>query len=91
MKFPVTIRHRNSKAKIYRPAGKFAYYRVAYAVAGKRQMKTFANYSDAKAAAERIVRDVANGSQAVARLRWQSRARRVPIGLASRCIARSRQ
>ena len=73
MKFPVTIRHRTSKAKIYRPAGKFAYYRVACTVAGKRQMKTFANYSDAKAAAERIVRDVANGSQAAAFSASQSR------------------
>ena len=66
MRFPVTIRHRASKAKIYAPAGKFAYYRVAYATAGKRRMQTFANYSDAKAAAERIVRELANGSQAAA-------------------------
>ncbi len=66
MRFPVTIRHRTSKAKIYRPAGKFNYYRVAFAVAGKRRMQTFANYPDAKAAAERIVRDAANGSQATA-------------------------
>jgi hypothetical protein len=44
--FPVAIRHRSSKAKIYRPAGKFNYYRVAYTVAGKRRMQTFANYPD---------------------------------------------
>ena len=62
MKFPVTIRHRTSKAKIYAPAGKFAYYRIAYTTAGKRKMQTFAAYSDAKTAAERIVRDMANGS-----------------------------
>ena len=66
MRFPVTIRHRASSAKIYAPAGKFAYYRVAYATAGKRRMQTFAAYSDAKAAAERIVREMANGSQAAA-------------------------
>ena len=66
VRFPVTIRHRTSKAKIYAPAGKFAYYRVAYATAGKRRMQTFAAYSDAKAAAERIVRELANGSQAAA-------------------------
>ena len=64
MKFPVTIRHRNSTAKIYRPAGSFAYYRVAFTTAGKRKMRTFAAYSDAKAAAERIVREIAQGSQA---------------------------
>jgi len=32
VRFPVTIRHRTSKAKIYAPAGKFAYYRVLLAV-----------------------------------------------------------
>jgi integrase len=73
VRFPVTIRHRASKAKIYRPAGKFAYYRVAYTVAGKRRMQTFAVYSDAKAAAERIVREAASGSQAAALSASQSR------------------
>ena len=73
MRFPVTIRHRTSKAKIYRPAGKFAYYRVAYTVAGKRRMQTFAVYSDAKTAAERIVREAASGSQAAALSASQSR------------------
>ncbi len=73
MRFPVTIRHRTSKAKIYRPAGKFNYYRVAFTVAGKRRMQTFANYPDAKAAAERIVRDAANGSTAAALSAAQSR------------------
>ena len=66
VRFPVTIRHRSGKAKIYRPVGKFNYYRVAFTVAGKRRMQTFANYPDAKAAAERIVRDTASGSQAAA-------------------------
>ena len=73
VRFPVTIRHRSSKAKIYAPAGKFNYYRVAFTVAGKRRMQTFAAYSDAKAAAERIVRDAANGSQAAALSASQSR------------------
>jgi hypothetical protein len=73
VRFPVTIRHRDSKAKIYAPAGKFAYYRVAYATAGKRKMQTFAAYSDAKAAAERIVRELAAGSQAAALTASQSR------------------
>ena len=73
VRFPVTIRHRSSKAKIYAPAGKFNYYRVAYTVAGKRRMQTFAAYSAAKAAAERIVRDAANGSQAAALSASQSR------------------
>jgi integrase len=73
VRFPVTIRHRASKVKIYAPAGKFIYYRVAYATAGKRRMQTFAAYPDAKTAAERIVRELANGSQAAALTASQSR------------------
>jgi hypothetical protein len=73
VKFPVTIRHRTSKAKIYAPGGKFAYYRLAYITAGKRRMQTFAAYSDAKVAAERIVREMANGSQAAELNATQSR------------------
>jgi hypothetical protein len=41
VKFPVTIRHRAGKAKIYRPAGKFNYYRLACTTAGKHRMQTF--------------------------------------------------
>ena len=73
MRFPVTIRHRTSTAKIYAPGGKFAYYRVAFTTAGKRKMQTFAAYSAAKAAAERIVRENASGSQAAALSASQSR------------------
>jgi integrase len=73
VKFPVTIRHRDSKAKIYAPAGNFNYYRVASVVAGKRRMQTFANYSDAKTAAEKLVREIASGSQAAALSASQSR------------------
>ena len=35
-------------AKIYAPAGKFKYYRVAYTIAGKRRMLTHSNYPDAR-------------------------------------------
>jgi hypothetical protein len=73
VRFPVTIRHRASTAKIYAPAGKFAYYRIAYVTAGKRRMQTFVAYSDAKTAAERVVRELANGSQAAALNASQSR------------------
>ena len=64
VRFPGTIRHRTTKANIYEPTVKFPYYRVAYTTAGKRQMQTFAAYSNAKAAAERSVRELANSSQA---------------------------
>jgi hypothetical protein len=73
VRFPVTIRHRNSTAKIYAPGGKFAYYRLAYTTAGKRRMQTFTSYSDAREAGERIVRELANGSQAAALTATQSR------------------
>jgi integrase len=73
VRFPVTIRHRTSKAKIYAPRGKFAYYRLAYTTAGKRRMQTFANYSAAKKAAKRKVREMSNGSQAAALNATQSR------------------
>jgi integrase len=73
VKFPVTIRHRSSKAKIYAPGGNFSYYRLAYTVDGKRRMQTFAAYSPAREAAERIVRELADGSQAAALSATQSR------------------
>ncbi len=63
VKFPVTIRHRQAKAKIYGPAKNFDYYRLSYTIAGKRRMQTFPNYSDAKTTGERIVREIAQGSQ----------------------------
>jgi hypothetical protein len=73
VKFPVTIRHRTSQAKIYAPAKSFKYYRVCYAVAGKRRMQTFGTYSLAKTEAERIVRELASGSQSTALSASQSR------------------
>jgi len=76
VRFPVTIRYRSIKAKIYAPAGKFKYYRVACTVAGKRRMQTFADYPKAKAAAERIVRDIANGSQSWTSVRLTNRRSR---------------
>jgi hypothetical protein len=73
VRFPVTIRHRGSKVKIYAPAGKFAYYHLAYTLAGKRRMQTFAACSNARQAGERLVRDLANGSQAAGFSANQSR------------------
>ena len=73
VKFPVTIRHRSSTAKIYAPAKNFAYYRMAYTTAGKRQMQTFPSYSEARQAGERIVRALSQGSQAASLTASQSR------------------
>ena len=73
MKFPVTIRHRSAKVKIYGPTKHFDYYRLASTVAGRRRMQTFANYSDARAAAQSIAREIAAGSEATALSARQSR------------------
>jgi hypothetical protein len=61
--FPVTIRYRQSKVKIYAPGNSFGYYRLSFTVAGKRQMRSFRNYPEAKGAAERLVKELAQGSQ----------------------------
>ena len=63
MRFPVVIRHRQGKAKIYAPGKNFDYYRLSFMVAGKSQMRSFRQYSDAKTQAERLVRETSQGSQ----------------------------
>ena len=64
VKFPVTIRHRSAKAKIYAPGERFAYYRLCYTLTGKRKMKTYASYSEAKKNGERILKEISQGSLA---------------------------
>ncbi len=66
VKFPQTIRHRKAEATIYGKSPSYPRYRLAYRVAGRRHLRTFATYGEAKEAAERIVRELANGSQATA-------------------------
>ena len=45
-KWPKRVKHRNKVlAKIYRPCAGRGSYRVAWAVAGKRMMKSFPTYS----------------------------------------------
>ena len=55
VRFPATIRHRQSKVKFYAPGKNFDYFRLSFTVAGKRQMRSFRQYSDAKAQAGRLV------------------------------------
>ena len=55
MTFPVTFPHYDQPGqdfKIYQPAAKFPFYRVAFKAASQRRMMTFASYSEAKAAKE---------------------------------------
>ena len=73
MKCPQIIRHRRVEAKIYGKRPDYPFYRVSYYVAGKRRMRHFAGYAEAKTEAERIVRELASGSQATALTAPQSR------------------
>ena len=73
MRFPQTIKHRRFEATIYGKGEKYNYYRIAYYAAGKRHLRNFKTFSEAKTEAERIVRDLANGSQSAALSADQSR------------------
>ena len=64
--FPVVVKFREQKAKIYRPAQNFPFYRVAFKVAGKRRMLTFSSYGEAKTAAEAKVKELQKGQQSSA-------------------------
>ena len=66
VKFPQIIRHRKAEATIYGKTPSYSRYRVSYRAAGKRHLRTFETYGQAKQEAERIVRDLATGSQNVA-------------------------
>ena len=66
MKFPVIIKHRRSEATIYAKSEKYSYYRLAYSAAGKRIVRSFATYSEAKTEADKKVRELATGNQGVA-------------------------
>ncbi|MBI4660751.1 MAG: hypothetical protein HY735_18090 [Verrucomicrobia bacterium] len=73
VKFPQVIRYRRAEATIYGKSRQYPRYRLAYYVAGQRRLRTFATYSEAKTEAERIVRELASGSQAAALTAEQSR------------------
>jgi integrase len=73
VKFPQVIRHRKVEATIYGKSPQYPRYRLAYYVAGQRRLRTFGTYSEAKAEAERIIRELASGSQTAALTGEQSR------------------
>ncbi len=66
MRFPVVIRHRKAEARIYGRSDAYDYYRVAAYVGGKRRVSSHGTYSEARAAADKLVRDIADGSQTAA-------------------------
>lgn len=63
MRFPKTVRFRKAECKIYGKQKSYPFYRVSGYVAGKRRMQSFTIYSEAKAAADNLVREIATGSQ----------------------------
>ncbi|MBI4661960.1 MAG: tyrosine-type recombinase/integrase [Verrucomicrobia bacterium] len=73
VKFPQVIRHRRAEATIYGKSRQYPRYRLAYYVAGQRRLRTFATFGEAKAEAERIVRELASGSQTAVLTGEQSR------------------
>jgi hypothetical protein len=96
MRFPKLIKHRRFEATIYGKTGNYEYYRVAYYVAGKRKIRNFKTFSEAKSEAERIVHDLAQGSQSAAlsanRHWWLGRIAHggtIELGLGGR-VARAR-
>ena len=67
VKFPKHIKFRGMDlATIYRPSKSYPNYRVAWTVAGKRMMKGFHRYGEAKSHADQLVKDLAKGSQVTA-------------------------
>jgi hypothetical protein len=60
-------------ATIYRKTKAYPFYRVCAYVAGKRRLSSYPTYSEAKTAAEKLVKDLAKGSQAAALTAEQSR------------------
>ena len=65
VKFPQIIRHRKADATIYGKTPSYSRYRVSYRATGKRHLRTFETYGEARQEAERIVRDLASASQNV--------------------------
>jgi hypothetical protein len=66
MTFPVIIRHRKPEATVYGRTKGYPFYRVSAYVGGKRRLASYRTYSEARAAARKLVRDVSSGSQAAA-------------------------
>ncbi len=67
MRFPKKIKYRNKTlATIYGRSKSYPLYRVAWWANGHRQLKAFPSYAEAKAGADKLVRELAKGSLAPA-------------------------
>jgi integrase len=66
MKFPVKVTFRKAEAKIYGKSAGYSFYRLCYYAGGKRHIRSFSTYSEARQEAEAKVKEIANGSQSIA-------------------------
>jgi len=74
VKFPKRIKHRGRVfATIYGKSKSYTSYRVAWTTAGRRMMKAFLRYGEAKRHADGLVKDLAKGSQVTALTAGQAR------------------
>ncbi len=73
MRFPLIVRHRKAEVTLYGRTKHYPAYRVAYYAAGKRHVRRFGAYAEAREAAERIVRELAAGSAATVLTAAQAR------------------
>ncbi len=61
--FPHTVRFRTLTATIYGRSAGYQFYRMAVRVAGKRVVRSFQTFTQAKAEAEKKLRELAKGNQ----------------------------
>lgn len=66
LKFPVAVKHRHAKIRIYKKSAKYPFYRIAYHAERRRVVRSFKTYGKVKREADRIVRQIANGNEAAA-------------------------
>jgi integrase len=66
MKFPVKVTFRKAEAKIYGKSAGYSFYRLCYYAGGKRHIRSFSTYSEARQEAEAKVKEIANGNQSIA-------------------------
>lgn len=64
MRLPVRVKHRKEEAVIYGKTASYCFYRVAVKLAGRRVLRSFGSYSEAREYAECTVRALAQGNQA---------------------------
>jgi hypothetical protein len=66
MKFPVKVTFRKAEAKIYGKSAAYPFYRLCYYAAGKRHVRSFSTYSEARKEADTKVKQLADGNQSIA-------------------------